>query len=153
VPPDEAGVADALSLLADIGYEGLGEVEYQLEPDGTPRLMEVGVRAFGWLPLAIAAGVDLALLAARALCGEHPGPEHGYRAGVEMRWPAGELNRLRDAALGRGLPAGVSRAAVLRSAWPPWRPGMRYDGIVRDDWWPWAPARIRRDAPARAPRG
>jgi predicted ATP-grasp superfamily ATP-dependent carboligase len=150
VPPDEGGVQVALGLLGDLDYEGLAEVEYQLGPDGTPRLMEVGVRAFGWLPLAMAAGVDLPLLAARALSGERPSPVSGYRAGVEMRWPAGELLRLRDAVRGRNLPAGVSRRDVARSAWPPWRAGMRYDGLVGDDWGPWAPGRIRRYAPAIA---
>jgi predicted ATP-grasp superfamily ATP-dependent carboligase len=149
VRPDEPGAQAAVDLLASIGYDGLAEVEYQLEPDGTPRLMEVGVRAFGWLPLAIAAGADLPLLAARAVVGENPPALGGYQPGVEMRWPAGELLRLRDAGR-RALPAGVSRAHVIRSAWPPWRPGMRYDGLARDDWWPWAPARIRRYAPTIA---
>jgi predicted ATP-grasp superfamily ATP-dependent carboligase len=150
VSPDDGGVQAALDLLHDLDYEGLAEVEYQLGPDGTPRLMEVGVRAFGWLPLAMAAGVDLPLLAAQALCGERPARASGYRAGVEMRWPAGEVLRLRDALRGRNLPAGVSRRDVARSAWAPWRPGMRYDGIVRDDLGPWAPGRFRRYAPAIA---
>jgi biotin carboxylase len=146
VSSDEGGVQEALSLLADIEYEGLGEVEYQLEQDGTPRLMEIGVRAFAWLPLAAAAGADLSLLAAEAACGVDPLPLETYRPGVEMRWPAGELLRLRDAAAG-AVPVGVSRFDVVRSIWPPWRPGMRYDGIARDDWRPWIPARIRRYAP------
>ncbi len=141
VPPDDVGVGAALDLLRALDYEGLAEVEYQVDAAGVPRFMEVGVRVFGWLPLAILSGVDLPLIGARALIGESPGPTPEYAVGAEMRWPVGELKRLRDV-LGRSarLPPGVSRADVIASSWPPWRPGMRYDGVDLRDWRPLLPA-------------
>jgi predicted ATP-grasp superfamily ATP-dependent carboligase len=151
VAPTEPGVEAAVNLLRTIGYEGLVEVEYQVGADGVPRLMELGGRAHGWMPLAMAAGVDLPLVAARALVGDDLADGTGYRVGVEMRWPAGELFRLRTVLGPRAaLPPGTSRLDVLSRAWPPWRPGMLYDGVDLRDMGPWLPTRLRR---ARSIRG
>jgi predicted ATP-grasp superfamily ATP-dependent carboligase len=159
IPPDTPGVEEAVRLLQRIGYEGLAEVEYQLGEDGAPRLMEIGVRAHGWIGLAIAAGVDVPAIAAAALFGEQVPPERPYRVGLEMRWPAGELRRLAAAASPRTeLPPGTTRAGIVRSAWPPWKPGMRYDGLDLGDPRPWLPlvwrlhGRSRTGEPGTDPR-
>jgi predicted ATP-grasp superfamily ATP-dependent carboligase len=147
---EDVGVEAALDLLRNVGFEGLGEVEYQVDANGVPRLMEIGARAHGWLALAIAAGVDLPNIAARSLFDEDVPPQAPYTVGLEMRWPAGELARLRRAlARGGNLPPSVRRRDVIALAWPPWRPGMRYDGLTLDDPGPWLPARLL----ARARRG
>jgi hypothetical protein len=106
--------------------------------------MEVGARAHGWIPLAVAAGADLPLVAARAAANLDQDPSPPYRVGVEMRWPAGELARIRAALSSRTvLPPEVRRRDVLARAWPPWRPGMRYDGLSVRDPGPWLPAALR----------
>jgi predicted ATP-grasp superfamily ATP-dependent carboligase len=152
IRPDDTGVQAALDLLLALGYEGLAEVEYQVGADGAPRLMEVGVRAFGWFPLAIAAGVNLPLIAGQSLMGEAIAPALDYRVGLEMRWLGGEILRVRDAlARGRYVPPGISRRAVISRAWPPWRRGMLYDGLALDDPAPWIPARWRRHAQPLVP--
>jgi predicted ATP-grasp superfamily ATP-dependent carboligase len=150
IAPDDVGVQAALDLLRAIGYDGLAEVEYQADGANVPRLMEIGVRAHGWVALAVAAGVDLPLVAANALVGDPlPELEH-YRVGVEMRWPAGEVARLRTAMSPKAsLPPGTRRRDVLAGTWPPWRPGMRYDGVVRDDLAPLLPRRLRRSGTKR----
>jgi carbamoyl-phosphate synthase large subunit len=138
VPPDDIGVREALALLQAMGYEGLGEVEYQVDATGQPRLMEIGPRLHGWVALAVAAGVDLPLLGARVALGEDVPEAPPYHAGVQMRWPAGEVRRMREALLRRTtLPPGTTRRAVLALAWPPWAPGMRYDGLDLGDTGPW----------------
>lgn len=147
IAPTEPGVQEAIRLLQALEYEGLAEVEYQVAADGTPRLMEIGVRAHGWIGLAVAAGVDLPLIAASALVGANaPATTSTYRVGVEMRWLAGEIANLKVALSRRPLlPPEVTRLDVLRSAWPPWRPGMHYDGIQLRDMAPWlSPGRRRR---------
>jgi predicted ATP-grasp superfamily ATP-dependent carboligase len=146
VAPDDVGVAEAFTLLEAVGYFGLGEVEYQVV-DGRPHLMEIGVRAHGWLSLAIAAGVDLPLIGARAALGEPLDAADGpaWQVGVEMRSPGGELSRLREALDPRvTLPATYTRRGVVAKAWPPWRPGMRYDHVDFGDLGPWAPRFVRR---------
>jgi peptidoglycan/xylan/chitin deacetylase (PgdA/CDA1 family)/predicted ATP-grasp superfamily ATP-dependent carboligase len=133
VPADDAGVAEAVELLVRIGLHGLAEVEYQVGSDGRPRLMEIGARIHGWVPLAIAAGVDLPSLAADAAIGDLRPQDGGYAVAMEMRWLAGELLRLRAVTRQDELPVDVTRTSILASAWPPWRPGMRFDGIDRTD--------------------
>lgn len=154
IAPNDIGVEAALDLLRNVGFEGLGEVEYQVGANGVARLMEIGARAHGWLALAIAAGVDLPHIAARSLFDEDVPSQSQYRVGLEMRWPAGELTRLRRALAPRAdLPPSVRRRDVIALAWPPWRPGMRYDGLTLDDLGPWLPSRLRaRARRARAVR-
>lgn len=154
ISPDSPGVHESLDLLRGIGYEGLAEVEYQADGDRVC-LMEIGARVHGWVPLAIAAGVDLPLIAARAAMGEPTAGPREYKVGAEMRWIAGEVARVRTA-LSRqpNLPPGVSRGEVLASAVPPWKPGMRYDGLDVTDLGPWFPRsfaalRRRRRNPAK----
>jgi len=53
---------------------------------------------------------------------------------------AGEALRLRAALRGDALPPETSALDVLRTAWPPWKPGLRFDGIVRDDLGPALPS-------------
>jgi hypothetical protein len=56
------------------------------------------------------------------------------RPGVETRWLGGEVSRVRQLMRRRPeLPPGQTRLGELRKAWPPWRPGMRYDGIDAAD--------------------
>jgi predicted ATP-grasp superfamily ATP-dependent carboligase len=144
VPLTEVGVADSLRLLEALEFEGLAEVEYQVDRCGTPRLMEINARLHGWVPLAMAAGVDLPRAAARAAMGWEPEPADGYRAGLEMRWPGGELLRIRQLlARDPDLPPDKTRFGELRKAWPIWRPGMRYDSVDFTDAGP-ALARARR---------
>jgi hypothetical protein len=62
-----------------------------------------------------------------------------------MRWLAGEISRLRVALSAYPvLPPDVTRRGLLRTAWPPWRPGMRYDGLELRDMGPWLSLRGRR---------
>jgi peptidoglycan/xylan/chitin deacetylase (PgdA/CDA1 family)/predicted ATP-grasp superfamily ATP-dependent carboligase len=152
IPSSDAGVAEACRLLVDVGFEGLAEVEYQVGEDGVPRLMEIGARAHGWLGLAVAAGADIPTIAASVLLGDDPPPRNGYRAGVEMRWLRGEVLRLATALDPTAeLPPGVTRTGVIARSWPPWRPGMRYDGIDRTDLAPVLPASLRPAVVRRRP--
>lgn len=126
----EPGVDAALRLLEAIGFQGLAEVEYQVDAAGRPRLMEINPRLHGWTSLAVAAGADLPLAAGRAAVGEPCGRPMVARPGVESRWLGGEVSRIRQLLRRRPeLPPGRTRLGELRQAWPPWRPGMRYDGL------------------------
>ena len=147
----DTGVAEALAFLCALRYEGLAEVEYQVDAAGSPRLMEIGPRPHAWLALACAAGVDLPLIAANVLIGEPIPEQSSYLEGLEMRWPLGELARIRDALTRHAdLPPGTTRAQVLARSWPPWRPGMRYDNFDRADPGPWVPRSLSRSHLRRA---
>jgi hypothetical protein len=134
VPLTEPGVQQALELMRSLRFEGLGDVQYHIGSDGTPTLMEIGARTYGWLPLTIAAGADLPLIAVRALFGEEPETMIAARPGLHMRWPRGELSRLAEAARLRvQLPPTASRRDVVRQLWPLWTRTMLYDGIRPGD--------------------
>jgi hypothetical protein len=151
---DEPGVEAALELLRALEFEGLGDVQYVASHDSGPRLMEVGARPYGWLPLTIAAGADLPHIAVDAMDGVEPDEVVVAKAGLEMLWPGGELRRL--ASLVRPstpLPPYSSRVRGLTQAWPPWRRGLLYDGYERDDLRPlfgrFSSGRGSHDAPHR----
>ncbi len=58
-------------ILGAMGYSGLSEVEFMLDPrDGKYKLIEINVRPWGWHTLAIGAGVDLPYLAYLDILGE-----------------------------------------------------------------------------------
>lgn len=61
----------AKRILGLIGYYGLSEVEFMLDPrDGRYKLLEINARPWGWHTLAIAAGVDLPYLLYQDMLGE-----------------------------------------------------------------------------------
>jgi len=150
VARSEPGVEEALGLLLALGLDGLAEVEFQLDAAGAPRLMEIGARVHGWTNLAMRAGADLPLVAARAALGDDLPEDASYAVGAQMRWPAGELARLRDAfRRPELLPPGTTRRDVLRAAWPPWAPGLGYDGLDVRDPGPWLPFRAQTRSASR----
>lgn len=144
VPPDAVGVQEAFALLRDVGFEGLGDVQYQVDASGIPRLMEIGVRVNAWADVAVAAGVDLPALAASWAAGREVKPVERWQTGVQRRALGGELDRLRAALTRRAeLPPGVTPWTVLQCAWPLWAPGMRYAKVDPRDPVPMLPARWR----------
>jgi carbamoyl-phosphate synthase large subunit len=130
VPETTPGVHEALQLFRDLRFEGLGDVQYHIDADGTPRLMELGARVYGWLPLTVFAGADLPRIAVDSFFGRESTETVAARPGIEMRWIVGELQRLWEALHpNASLPPGTSRADVFKQAWPLWRPSMHYDGL------------------------
>jgi hypothetical protein len=143
IPDSTPGVKESVALMQEWGLDGLAEVEYVLTSRG-PRFMELGPRMHGWIPLAEASSPGLLATAVRTTLGENLVPLAPYRTNVEMRWIGGELLRLRDGLDPRSqLPRSVSRLGVLRTAWPPWRPAMRYDGVDLLDLGPLLPQPFR----------
>lgn len=134
VSPEEPGIADALALLRKLEFEGLGDVQYHIDPEGKPRLMEIGARTYGWLPLTIAAGADLPRIAADALDGSQPAQTVVARPGLHMRWLRGEGARLAEVLRpGAELPPGASRWDVIRQLHPLFGRRMLYDGWTVSD--------------------
>jgi len=91
VAPDEDLVARAAGMLAGVGYWGLAHLQFIDDPDG-PALIDVNVRFYGSLPLALGCGVDLpgawhAVTVGDAL----PAPEP-YRLGVTYRWLEADIS-------------------------------------------------------------
>jgi hypothetical protein len=93
VEPDEH-VAEAIDeLLRSLGYEGIFELE--LLETAPNRLVPVDLnpRPFGWMALALAAGVNLPAMWCDSVRGLRVRPSRG-RAGVRYRWEDGDLRHL-----------------------------------------------------------
>ena len=59
------------TILEAIGYYGLSEVEFMLDPrDRKYKLLEINARAWGWHTIAIAAGLDMPYLSYLDMLGE-----------------------------------------------------------------------------------
>ena len=70
------------TILAKIGYRGLSEVEFMMDPkDGKYKLLEINARAWGWHTISIGAGVDLPYLSYLDMLGESV-KRNGFMPGV-----------------------------------------------------------------------
>lgn len=55
--------ADGLKWLESVGFDGMAEVEFKLDPrDGRYKLLDVNIRAWGWHTLGKAVGIDFSYL-------------------------------------------------------------------------------------------
>ena len=82
-------VAGSVRLCAELGYEGVAQVEYKRDArDGAYRLMEVNFRPWTWIGLATACGVPLVAAAhAWALGGTSDAGRRSPRRTAAGRWP------------------------------------------------------------------
>ena len=87
----EDAVEQALTLLAALGFHGVAQTEFRLDPrDGRFKLMEVNPRLWQWHGLARACGVDLPRIAYSTCSGGRRSPcarapEHDGSAGSSRR--------------------------------------------------------------------
>lgn len=83
---DERLIEYGTRVLRALGWVGVAMVEFKLDADGEPRVLEVNPRFWGSLPLAVLSGVDFPwLLVQLALDGEVE-PMTDYRVGLRMRY-------------------------------------------------------------------
>ncbi|MGE0080104.1 MAG: ATP-grasp domain-containing protein [Thiohalomonadaceae bacterium] len=84
----------AEALLSQAAWHGVAMVEFKVDAQGTPYLMEVNGRFWGSLQLAVDAGVDFPLLLYRIATGESVERQNGYAFGCRNRWLLGDLDHL-----------------------------------------------------------
>jgi predicted ATP-grasp superfamily ATP-dependent carboligase len=95
VAPDADAAEYATRILRALKWHGVAMVEFKRDrATGTPNLMEVNARFWGSLQLAIDAGVNFPVHAARLWLGESVSAQPPYRTGVRSRWLLGDLDHL-----------------------------------------------------------
>jgi protein-tyrosine-phosphatase/predicted ATP-grasp superfamily ATP-dependent carboligase len=131
---DAGLLALAEQLLAGLGYEGVAMVEFRVDADGRPFLLEINGRLWGSLALSLHSGVDFPLALLTAARGAPPAAPASYPDGLRCRnvFP-GELHYLRSVL---GAPASdLSRrdkaAAVAEFFLLSLDPRVRHDYL----WW------------------
>lgn len=93
IPPPPGVVERVEVLLSTLGVEGIFELELLERGDGRHAAIDLNARPFGWLSLALAAGVNLPSIYCDWVCGGSPSPASARR-GVRYRWEDGDLRHL-----------------------------------------------------------
>ncbi|WP_319507388.1 ATP-grasp domain-containing protein [uncultured Methanolobus sp.] len=87
ISTDDALVKEySLKLLKNIGWKGVAEIEYILDENGSPLLLEVNPRFWMPLTLSIKAGVDFPHLLYKLSIGDKVSPVKNYNIGLKYRW-------------------------------------------------------------------
>jgi len=94
IPINPELLSYAQALLDKAAWHGIAMVEFKVDSDGTPFLMEINTRFWGSLQLAIDAGIDFPFLLYQAACNEPPDPVSNYKTGIRLRWLLGDLDSL-----------------------------------------------------------
>jgi predicted ATP-grasp superfamily ATP-dependent carboligase len=115
----------AFRLLQSLGYTGLAEVEFKYDSrDGRYKILDVNARAWTWLALGEAAGVDFAFAAWRLALGERMVGGRG-RTGVTWRHAMRDLvAALQEMRRGTLRPRDFARS---------WRPPAAFAAYAADD--------------------
>lgn len=114
----------AISLLAELRYHGVSQVEFKRDPrDGRFKLMEINARHWLWHSLAARCGVNLSLAAYRDAVGRpsaSPAQTDGPRWILALKDTADSLLEIRHGELAAG-------------AWLGSLPATRVDGVLALD--------------------
>lgn len=134
VPVDEVLARRCEDLLAGLGWTGLVELQFLLDDDGRPHLIDLNGRFYGSMALAIAAGPNLPDAWARQVVGAPLPPLPDARPGVRYVWTAGDLRRAvterRGGLVGDVLSTVRWRHGAATSIWERTDPGPLLDLIV-----------------------
>lgn len=94
VKVDKELLAMTRKLLDSVDWHGVAMVEFRIDSEGRPWLMEVNTRFWGSLQLAIDAGVNFPALLCDITLGKATAPVTDYRIGRRLRWVLGDVDSL-----------------------------------------------------------
>ncbi len=117
---DDPGITEpAVSLLRSLGYWGICDVEFKLDPrDGRYKLLDANPRVWLWLGLGARAGAPMALAAYNLAAGLDPGLIGPAPSSAHPRWvsPRGAaaflIHTYRPSRHGVGLPVRLTLGAL-----------------------------------------
>ena len=101
-PVDPALQGLAEKLLRSVDWFGPAMIEFRIDPQGQPWLMEVNGRFWGSLQLAIDSGVDFPWLLYQLCRGETVEGPASYEVGRRLRWLLGDFDHLLLQVRGKG---------------------------------------------------
>jgi biotin carboxylase len=124
VAPDEPLVSRTATMLAELGYWGLAQVDF-VETTAGFTLLDVNPRFYRCLPLAIACGTNLPALWHAVAVGRPVGAPGTYRTGTTYRWLEADF-----VAAARGTPARLFERAPRPSTGAAWASGDPLPGVL-----------------------
>jgi predicted ATP-grasp superfamily ATP-dependent carboligase len=117
------------ALLRELRWFGLVELQFLTGDDGAHTLLDFNGRFYGSLALALAAGVNLPDLWARAALGCSLPSRQDARAGVRYQWLEGDLKAAREGSGGALAGAADCLRYALLSKASIWSPTDPYPGL------------------------
>ena len=133
--PEPRHLAAARTLLDHLAWHGVAMVEFKVDRDGEPWLVEINGRFWGSLQLAVDCGADFPWFFYRLAVdgGDVPVPA-SYPVGRKLRWWLGDLDnlylRISSATL---TPTFAAKLRAIAGFAIPWSPGIRYEFLRLDD--------------------
>ncbi len=83
---DEELIKYAKKLINEINYHGPAQVEFKLDKNGNPKLMEINPKFWGTLDLSIMSGVNFPLLTYNSAVNKKQQVKIKYKVGLEYAW-------------------------------------------------------------------
>jgi predicted ATP-grasp superfamily ATP-dependent carboligase len=83
---DEELIKYAKKLINEINYHGPAQIEFKLDHNGQPRLMEINPKFWGTLDLSIAAGINFPQIAVDIANNKKIDSYKKYQIGLEYAW-------------------------------------------------------------------
>lgn len=84
----------AIRLLKEMSWHGVAQVEFKMDREGTPRLMEVNPKFWGTLELSIAAGINFPYLLYRMAKDGDVEPCFRYAKDLQIWWSAAHFPQI-----------------------------------------------------------
>ena len=132
VDPALQGLAD--TLLRSVDWFGPAMIEFRIDLQGQPWLMEVNGRFWGSLQLAIDSGVDFPWLLYQLCRGETTEGPASYEVGRRLRWLLGDFDHLLLQVRGKGTAESFgARLAAIGRFLAPHGGQTRLEVLRRDD--------------------
>lgn len=73
-------------LIRAMKYHGPAQIEFKIDKEGKPRLMEINPKFWGTLDLSIQAKTNFPLIAAEVAMGHKVEPNFSFKKGIEYIW-------------------------------------------------------------------
>jgi predicted ATP-grasp superfamily ATP-dependent carboligase len=124
VEPDDTLVFRTATMLSELGYWGLAQVDFVETPAGFT-LLDVNPRFYRCLPLAVACGTNLPALWHAVVVGRPVGSPGTYRTGMTYRWLEADL-----VAAARGAPERLLERTPQPSTGAAWAAGDPLPGVL-----------------------
>lgn len=104
----------ATMILDDAKWHGVSMVEFRVDADNTPRLMEINTRLWGSLQLSIDSGVNFPMLLLKGELNEQLTSVDNFKVGQQLRWLLGDVDNLYLQLKSRNQKTSEKLRAVLR---------------------------------------
>ncbi|WP_068452137.1 ATP-grasp domain-containing protein [Oleiphilus sp. HI0080] len=126
VEADPEQLSIAKQLLDAANWHGVAMVEFKVDQQGKPYVIEVNPRFWGSLQLAVDSGVDFPAMLHKIEMGQAIENSHGYTKGQKLRWLLGDLDRLYIVLKSRNYSVGEKLINIVGFLIP-WSRKMRYE--------------------------